>query len=208
MVRIRMQRLGRRHRPFFRINAIDQRTRRNGRVIEALGWYDPLAKDESKQIELKGERIQYWLSQGARPSETMEDLLAKHDLLPEKMKAAWEKRRAEANARVAAKVSLKKAEAAVASIAEMAGSAEANLSEFQTKASKALKATQDAVAKADPKGATKAATDAESAVEDAKAAEEKAQAAKKKAEEEAAAAEAAKSEQSGEGEAEEKAEGE
>lgn len=189
MVRIRMQRLGRRHRPFFRINAIDQRTRRNGRVIEALGWFDPLAKDESKQIELKGERIQYWLSQGAQPSETVEDLLAKHELLPDKMRADWERRRAEANARVAAKVSLKKAEAAVAAIAELSGKAEANLAEHQTKAAAALKATQDAVAKADVKAATKAASDAESAVESAKAAEEKAQAAKKQAEEAAKAAE-------------------
>ncbi|MEZ6244283.1 MAG: 30S ribosomal protein S16 [Phycisphaerales bacterium] len=203
MVRIRMQRLGRRHRPFYRISAIDQRTRRNGRVIEALGWFDPLAKDESKQIELKGERIQYWLSQGAQPTETVEDLLARHDLLPDKMKAAWEARRAEANARVAAKVSLKKAEAAVAAIGELAGSAEANLSEFQSQAAAAFKATQDAVAKADVKAATKAAADAESAVESAKAAEAKAQAAKKKAEEEAAAAAAAS--ESSEGE---KAEGE
>ncbi len=210
MVRIRMQRLGRRHRPFYRISAIDQRTRRNGRVIEALGWFDPLATDESKQIELKGERIQYWLSQGARPTETVEDLLAKHELLPDKMRAAWEKRRAEANARVAAKVSLKKAEGAVAAIAEMSAKAEASLGDYQAKAAAALKATQDAVAKADVAGATKAAADAESAVESAKAAEDKAQAAKKKADEEAAAAaaaEAAKSEESAEGDAE-KTEGE
>lgn len=192
MVRIRMQRLGRRHRPFFRINAIDQRTRRNGRVIEPLGWYDPLAKDESKMMELKGERIQYWLSQGAQPSETVEDLLAKNDLLPDKMKAAWEKRRADANARVAAKVSLKKAESAAAAMEELMGSGEANLGEFQGAISAALKATQSAVASADVKAAAKAADEAQSALDNAKKAEEDFQA-KKKAEEEAAAA-AAKAE--------------
>ncbi len=117
MVRIRMQRLGRRHRPFYRINAIDQRTRRNGRVIEPLGWFDPLATEEGKMIELKGERIKYWLSQGAQPSETVEDLLAKHDLLPDKMKRAWEKRREDANARVAAKIAQKKADEAAAAAA-------------------------------------------------------------------------------------------
>jgi len=110
MVRIRMQRLGRRHRPFFRINAIDQRTRRNGRIIEPLGWFDPLATEEGKMLELKGERIQYWLSQGAQPSETVEDILAKNDLLPDKMKTAWEQRRADANARVAARLAEKAAQ--------------------------------------------------------------------------------------------------
>lgn len=90
MVRIRMQRFGRRHRPFYRINAIDQRTRRDGRVIENLGWYDPIAKDESKQLELKEDRVRHWISVGAQPSETVRDLLAKNDLID---KTEWEKDR-------------------------------------------------------------------------------------------------------------------
>ncbi len=141
MVRIRMQRLGRRHRPFFRINAIDQRTRRNGRVIEPLGWFDPLATEEGKIMELKGERIQYWLEQGAQPSETVEDLLAKNDLLPAKMKAAWEKRRADDNARVATrlaeKAALKKAEDDAAAAASAAA-------EAQAKAAAEAKAAEEA----------------------------------------------------------------
>lgn len=140
MVRIRMQRLGRRHRPFFRINAIDQRTRRNGRVIEPLGWYDPLATEEGKIMELKGERIQYWLSQGAQPSETVEDLLGKNDLLPPKMKASWEKRREDANARVAARLAeeaaKKKAEEDAAAAAAKA-EAEAKAAEEAAKAEEA-----------------------------------------------------------------------
>ena len=58
-VKIRMTRIGRRHRPFFRINAIDSRAPRDGRILEKLGHYDPIEKDESKQVILKLERIQY-----------------------------------------------------------------------------------------------------------------------------------------------------
>jgi len=82
VVRIRMQRLGRRNRPFYRISAIDQRTRREGLVIEELGWYDPVAKDPAKQINLNEERVKYWLSKGARPSDTVMDMLAKRNLVP------------------------------------------------------------------------------------------------------------------------------
>lgn len=108
LLRIRMQRLGRRHRPFYRIGAIDTRVRRDGAVIENLGWYDPIQKDPSKQVMLKNERISYWLSKGAQPSDTVRDLLGKANLLPDTMKAEWEadrthgRKRAEAKAAAAA----------------------------------------------------------------------------------------------------------
>lgn len=81
MVRIRMRRMGRTHRPFFRINAVDKRSPRDGRIIEQLGWYDPLQKDATKAIKLESERIKYWLSVGAQPSDTVADILAKHGLI-------------------------------------------------------------------------------------------------------------------------------
>jgi small subunit ribosomal protein S16 len=56
---------------------MDSRSPRDGRVIEELGWYDPNAKDPDKQLSLKRERIEYWLSVGAQPSETVRDLLVK-----------------------------------------------------------------------------------------------------------------------------------
>jgi len=72
-----MKRFGRANRSFYRLNAIDGRTPRDGRVIEQLGWYDPEAKDAEKQINLDRERIEYWLSVGAQPSETVRELLTK-----------------------------------------------------------------------------------------------------------------------------------
>ncbi|TVQ60072.1 MAG: 30S ribosomal protein S16 [Phycisphaerales bacterium] len=81
MVRIRMSRLGRRHRPFYRINAVDQRNKRDGRFIENLGWFDPVATDPEKQLKLYDERIKHWLSVGAQPSETVTDILIKANLM-------------------------------------------------------------------------------------------------------------------------------
>lgn len=78
MVRIRLKRFGARHKPFYRIVAIDKRCPRDGEAIERLGHYDPCNKDESKQVVLKPERIQYWLGVGAQPSETVAGILRKH----------------------------------------------------------------------------------------------------------------------------------
>ncbi|MBL8761605.1 MAG: 30S ribosomal protein S16 [Phycisphaerae bacterium] len=100
MVRIRLQRLGRHNRPFYRINAVDKRTRRDGSAIEQLGWYDPMAKDPAKQLELNEERVKYWISVGAQPSETLRDVLAKRKLVDV---AAWEKDREQDRKMVEAK---------------------------------------------------------------------------------------------------------
>jgi small subunit ribosomal protein S16 len=67
--------MGRRHRPFYRVAAMDSRTKRDGRVIEELGRYDPLEPDEGKQVTLALERVDYWLSVGAQPSETVKRLI-------------------------------------------------------------------------------------------------------------------------------------
>jgi small subunit ribosomal protein S16 len=74
-VKLRMTRMGRRHRPFFRINVIDSRSPRDGRVIEKLGQYDPLEKDKDKQILLNKDRAQFWIAQGAIPSDTVSEIL-------------------------------------------------------------------------------------------------------------------------------------
>lgn len=81
MVVLRLKRMGRRHRPFYRLNAIDQRSPRDGRVIEELGWYDPIAA-EDKQLNLKSDRIDYWLGVGAQPSDTVKGLLRRAKIDP------------------------------------------------------------------------------------------------------------------------------
>jgi small subunit ribosomal protein S16 len=73
-----MKRLGRAHRPYFRICAMDKRTPRDGRVLEELGAYDPSVEDTDARAVLKKERIDYWLSVGAQPSEKVAVLIKKY----------------------------------------------------------------------------------------------------------------------------------
>lgn len=86
-----MQRFGRRNHPFYRIAAIDHHKRREGLVIEQLGWYDPLAKDPGKQVSINEERVRYWIGVGAKPSDTVRDMLAKRNLVDV---TSWEADRA------------------------------------------------------------------------------------------------------------------
>ncbi|MEN6425762.1 MAG: 30S ribosomal protein S16 [Phycisphaerales bacterium] len=94
-VKLRLTRMGRRHRPFFRINAVDSRTPRDGRIIEKLGHYDPLEKDATKQIVLNRERVEFWLGQGAVPSDTVSEILLRNGI---KHKYAEEKAARQAKA--------------------------------------------------------------------------------------------------------------
>ena len=77
-VRIRMKKLGRKHRAYFRIVAIDSRQPRDGRIIEELGAYDPTIKNTDERVRLKPDRIKYWLGVGAKPSERVEVLFKKY----------------------------------------------------------------------------------------------------------------------------------
>lgn len=79
-VKLRLKRMGRTNRAFFRLNAIDSRAPRNGRVIEELGFYDPLQSELAKQFVAKLDRCKHWLDVGAVPSETVSSLLKKSGL--------------------------------------------------------------------------------------------------------------------------------
>ena len=95
-VKLRMARMGRRHRPFFRINAVESHTPRDGRVLEKLGHYDPLEKDATKQLVLNRDRVEFWLGQGAVPSDTVSEILLRQGI---KHKYAEEKAARMAQAR-------------------------------------------------------------------------------------------------------------
>jgi len=73
-----MKKMGRRHQPFYRVVAVDSRGSRDGRVIEYLGHYDPLVKETDARAKLKSERIDYWLSVGAQPSDKVAVLIKKY----------------------------------------------------------------------------------------------------------------------------------
>ena len=74
-VRLRLQRRGKPKRPYYRVVAIDQRAKRDGEPIEILGQYDPIAPENKFNVNM--DRISYWLSTGAKASETVADLIKK-----------------------------------------------------------------------------------------------------------------------------------
>ena len=77
-VRIRLKRMGRAHRPFYRLCAIDRHSPRDGRVLEELGTYDTSIADTDARTVLKNDRIDYWLSVGAQPSDRCAVLIKKY----------------------------------------------------------------------------------------------------------------------------------
>lgn len=121
-VRIRMKKMGRRHRPFYRICIMDARTPRDGREIEVVGTYDPMVRDVDARVQFNLERVKYWLSVGAQPTEKVKILLKKYGPNGTRLKENQEAlaRLAEERARRAAR---SKIAAAALARAERRGSA-------------------------------------------------------------------------------------
>jgi len=78
MVRIRLQRVGAKKQPSYRIVAIDSRSPRSGRALEILGSYNP--RTEPETVAIKGDRALYWLGNGAQPSKATKRLLVKEGI--------------------------------------------------------------------------------------------------------------------------------
>jgi len=76
-VRIRMKKLGRKHRPFFRICVMDSRSPRDGKAIEEIGFYDPMVRVKKDRVKLDLERVDYWIGVGAQPSVNVAALIRK-----------------------------------------------------------------------------------------------------------------------------------
>jgi len=73
-----MKKFGRLHRPFFRVCVTDARTPRDGRVLEEVGYYDPMVPETDARAILNGERINYWIGVGAQPSDKVSVLIKKY----------------------------------------------------------------------------------------------------------------------------------
>ena len=138
-VRIRLSRGGSKKRPFYRVVAADQRAPRDGRFIERLGSYNPmLPQDHAERFMINEERVKYWLSKGAQPTERLEKLLSKLGLVAApalreqpkksalKTKALERIREKEEKAKAAAEAAAAEAAAAEAAAAEAASAEEAS----------------------------------------------------------------------------------
>lgn len=75
MVTIRLARTGAKKRPFYHIVVADSRSPRDGRFIERLGFYNPIAVGAEEKLRLNTDRVQYWVSQGAQPSSAVSRLI-------------------------------------------------------------------------------------------------------------------------------------
>ena len=75
MVKIRLRRMGAKKAPYYRVIVADSRSPRDGRFIEELGTYDPMAEGEKIKVDL--ERTKYWIANGAQPTDTVRGLLKK-----------------------------------------------------------------------------------------------------------------------------------
>ena len=75
MVKIRLTRGGAKKRPFYHIIVTDQRNKRDGRSIERLGFYNPVAQGNEKRVELNTERVEHWVSHGAQLTEKVSALV-------------------------------------------------------------------------------------------------------------------------------------
>ena len=75
MVKIRLRRMGAKKAPYYRVIVADSRSPRDGRFIEELGTYDPMAEGETVKIDV--ERAKYWIANGAQPTDTVRGLLKK-----------------------------------------------------------------------------------------------------------------------------------
>ncbi len=75
MVVIRLSRGGAKARPFYNIVVADKRSRRDGRFVERIGFYNPLAKGGEEPLRIAPDRLNYWLGEGAAPSDTVARLI-------------------------------------------------------------------------------------------------------------------------------------
>ena len=153
-LKIRLSRGGSKKRPFYRIVVAEASAPRDGRYVERLGHYNPMvAKDDESRLIVNGERVSYWLGQGAKATERVQKLLSTVELMePVKMreqpiKAAFGKKRAEREEEAAAAAEAAEAAAAQEAPAEAAPAEEAPAEEAVAEAAPADEApAEEAVA--------------------------------------------------------------
>ena len=120
-MKIRLARGGSKKRPFYRIVAADSRMPRDGRYIEKLGTYNPLLpKDSEERVKMNMERVQYWLGEGAQPTDRISRMLEAAGVLPKKERANLKKGEPGAKAKERAEEKAAKAAEAAAAPAEEA----------------------------------------------------------------------------------------
>ncbi len=118
MVKIRLKRMGTAKRPVYRLVVADSRSPRDGRFIEAIGFYDPLP--DPAVVRIDEEKVRSWMRKGARPSDTARDLLIREGILDKSVRPALPGAAAKPAAAVPAATAVAEADAAPADAADAA----------------------------------------------------------------------------------------
>ena len=103
MVKIRLARAGAKKRPFFHITVADSRRARDGKFIERVGFYNPIARGKEVRLEINLDRIDYWVSQGAEVSDRVTNLIKQNSETPEQTEARIAKKEKKREAKRARK---------------------------------------------------------------------------------------------------------
>ena len=125
MLTIRLARSGAKKRPFYHISVADSRMPRDGRFVERVGYYNPIASGQEVRLEVDVERIDYWISKGAQPSERVLNLLKQNTETPEQTEKRLAAKEAKRIKKLALKVAAKEAPAEEAPAAEAPAAEEA-----------------------------------------------------------------------------------
>ena len=88
MVVIRLARHGAKKSPFYHVTVADKQAKRDGRFVERVGFYSPIARGQAEELRLDLERVDYWLSEGAQPSERVKQLISQARASQERAAAA------------------------------------------------------------------------------------------------------------------------
>ncbi|MAA91939.1 MAG: 30S ribosomal protein S16, partial [Gammaproteobacteria bacterium] len=169
MVVIRLSRAGAKKRPFYHISVSDRRNKRDGRFIERIGFYNPIAKDSEEKIRFDQERYDHWTSVGAIPSDTVLMLMKRSKMTAEEIQKIEDKKTARQDKKKQEKVLKQQEEAAEA---EEAAAAEAPTEEAPAEEAPAEEAAAEAPAEEAPAEEAAAEAPAEEAPAEEAPAEE------------------------------------
>ena len=162
MVVIRLSRAGAKKRPFYHICVSDRRNKRDGRFIERIGFYNPIAKDTEEKIRFDTERYEHWVSVGAKPSDTVMMLLKRSKMSDEDIQKIEENKLAQKQKRKEKEILEKQEAAAAEETAEDAPVEEAPVEEAPAEAEAPAEVAEDAPVEEAPAEAEAPAEEASS----------------------------------------------
>ena len=150
MLTIRLARSGAKKRPFYHISVADSRMPRDGRFVERIGYFNPIASGQEVRLEIDLERVDYWIGQGAQPSDRVLNLLKQNKETPEQTEKRLAAKEQKRQKKLAKKIAEKEPVVEEAAAAEEAPAEEAPAEEAVAEEAVAEEAPAEEVAEEAP----------------------------------------------------------